>query len=165
MTTRSLEPLPIDPLLPRIAEAIEAHGAVIIVAPPGSGKTTRVPPYLLEHLGGRGRIILLEPRRLAARAAAARIASERGWRLGGRVGYQVRFERRMDRETRLEVVTEGILTRRLQSNPFLDGVDCVILDEFHERSLHADLALALLREVRATARPELRVAIMSATLD
>jgi ATP-dependent helicase HrpB len=127
-----------------------------------------VPPALLEGLtraGRKGRIVVLQPRRIAARAAAARIAFERGWTLGREVGYQVRFENRTSGETRIEVVTEGILTRRLQSNPFLEGTAAVILDEFHERSMHADLAIAILREVRTTVRDDLAVVVMSATLD
>ncbi|MBI4607107.1 MAG: ATP-dependent helicase HrpB [Planctomycetes bacterium] len=160
-----MQPLPIDPEVPRIVDLVRRHGALVLCAPPGSGKTTRVPPALLEGLGARGRVVVLQPRRIAARAAAARIASERGWTLGREVGYQVRFERRTSRETRLEIVTEGILTRRLQSDPFLEGVSCVVLDELHERSIHADLALAVLREVRAAARRDLVVVVMSATLD
>ncbi len=163
-----MQPLPIDPKLPEIVGAVRKHGRLVLVAPPGSGKTTRVPPALLEGLTGpgrRGRIVVLQPRRIAARAAAARIAAERGWTVGREVGYQVRFENRTGRETRLEIVTEGILTRRLQADPFLEGTSAVVLDEFHERSIHADLALAILREVRATARSDLAVVVMSATLD
>lgn len=142
------------------------HGALVLVSPPGSGKTTRVPPAILESgLAAKGRIVVLQPRRIAARAAAARIASEQGWTVGREVGYQVRFENRTSPETRLHIVTEGILTRILQGNPFLEGISAVVLDEFHERSLHADLALALLREIRKGARDDLRVAVMSATLD
>jgi ATP-dependent helicase HrpB len=159
-----MQPLPIDPHLPAIAAALGAAGALVLVAPPGAGKTTRVPPALLAA-EACGRLVLLQPRRIAARAAACRIAEERGWRLGGEVGYRVRFESRVGPATRIHVVTEGILIRQLQSNPFLEGVGTVILDEFHERSLAADLALALLAEVRATARPDLRLLVMSATLE
>ena len=163
-----MTPLPIDPMLPEILARVRDHRRLVLVAAPGAGKTTRVPPALLgagllppEHPD----LVLLQPRRVAARASAARIADEQGWALGGRVGYQIRFERRIGPETRLKVVTEGILNRQLVGDPFLDGVGAVILDEFHERSLHTDLALALLREVRDSVRPDLVVVVMSATLD
>jgi ATP-dependent helicase HrpB len=164
---RPLAPLPIDPHLARVADAVRGpHRAAVVVAPPGSGKTTRVPPALLAAgLPGSGRLLVLQPRRIAARAAAARIASERGWTLGREAGYQVRFENRSGPGTRIHVITEGILTRKLQADPTLEGVAGVILDEFHERSIHTDLAIALLREVRATIRPDLAVVVMSATLD
>ena len=160
--------LPIDPLLPEIIETLRSHRALVLVAPPGSGKTTRVPPALLdagllapEHPA----IVLLQPRRVAARAAAARIAEERGGELGGEVGYQIRFEKRIGPRTRLRVETEGVLNRQLVVDPFLEGVGAVILDEFHERSLHTDLAIALLKEVRETVRDDLVLVVMSATLD
>jgi ATP-dependent helicase HrpB len=160
------EPLPIDDVLPALLDALRAHGATVLVAPPGAGKTTRVPPAILDAgLAGDGRVVMLQPRRVAARAAAQRIAAERGTPVGAEVGYKIRFEDRTSEKTRLEILTEGLLTRRLQSDPFLEGVGCVVLDEFHERSLHADLALALLREVRRDARPDLRLVVMSATLD
>ena len=159
--------LPIDASLPRIMKALSERSAVVI-APPGSGKTTRVPPAILQagllsadHPG----VIVLQPRRVAARAAAARIAQEQGWALGEEVGYQVRFERRLSPKTRLRFLTEGILTRQLLDDPFLDSVGAVILDEFHERNLNSDLALALLREVRREVRPDLILVVMSATLD
>ena len=152
--------------MPRVVEGLREHGALVLVSPPGSGKTTRVPPAILESgLAERGRIAVLQPRRIAARAAAAWIASEQGWVVGREVGYQVRFENRTGPETRLQIVTEGILTRILQGNPFLEGISVVVLDEFHERSLHADLALALLREIHKGARSDLRILVMSATLD
>src|SRR5205085_8414454 len=110
-------------------------------------------------------VVLLQPRRVAARAAAARIAEENGWDLGRQVGYHIRFERRVSRETRLHVMTEGVLTRRLLDDPILEDVGCVILDEFHERSLHTDMAATLLREVRSTVRPDLMIVVMSATLE
>ncbi len=165
-----MQPLPIDPHLPDIARRLRERGVLVLVAPPGSGKTTRVPPALLETLPGSsaargGRVIVLQPRRIAARASAARIASERGWTVGREVGYQVRLESRKSQGTRLLVVTEGILTRMLQGDPLLDGVAAVVLDEFHERSIHADFALAALREVRAAVRPDLAVLVMSATMD
>jgi len=160
-----MQPLPIDPSLPEITSAVRGQRALVLVAPPGSGKTTRVPPALLDELDPSGKIVVLQPRRVAARAAAARMAEERGWTVGNEVGYQVRFERKTSRRTRIEVVTEGILTRRLQSDPFLEDVSVVILDEFHERSIHTDLALAILRELRMEVRPDLAVVVMSATLD
>jgi ATP-dependent helicase HrpB len=153
-------PLPIDVHIEPILARVRERGSAVIVAAPGAGKTTRVPPALAED----GPVILLQPRRLAARALARRIAGERSWTLGQEVGWQVRFERRYGRDTRLLVATEGILTARLQSDPLLTAFRTVVLDEFHERSLHGDLALALLREARE-ARPELRIVVMSATLD
>jgi ATP-dependent helicase HrpB len=148
-------------------EALRAR-SLVLLAPPGSGKTTRVPPGLLESglLPPDGpNVLVLEPRRIAARAAAARIAQERGWLLGEQVGYQVRFEKRFGPATRLRFLTEGILTRQLLGDPFLETVGAVILDEFHERNLNTDLALALVSEVRNQVRPELIVVVMSATLD
>ena len=161
-------PLPIDDALPALLRALGEARAAVLVAPPGSGKTTRVPPALLAvGLLDRSHpsLMLLQPRRVAARASAARIAAENGWRLGGEVGYQVRDDRRIGPETRLHVVTEGILTRRLLADPYLDGVGAVVLDEFHERSIHSDLALAMLREVKESVRPDLIILVMSATLD
>ena len=140
----------------------------MLVAPPGSGKTTRVPPAILRSgllSAEHPVVIVLQPRRVAARASAARIAEEQGWRLGEEVGYQVRFERRLTRKTRLRFLTEGILTRQLLADPFLETVGAVILDEFHERNLNGDLALALLRQVRQEVRPDLILVVMSATLD
>lgn len=157
-----MTPLPIDALLPELVATVCRERRLVLVAAPGAGKTTRLPPALAA--AGMKRVLVLQPRRVAARAAAARIAAEQGWQVGREVGYQVRFERRAGPETRIELLTEGILTRRLQSDPFLEGVDSVVLDEFHERSLHADLALALLAEVRES-RPELHLVVMSATLE
>lgn len=158
------DPLPIDPLLPDVVAAVRDHGLLLLAAPPGSGKTTRAPAALAQaDLGGE--IVVLEPRRLAARAAASRVAQELGCELGGFVGYQVRGDRRVSKQTRLSFVTEGVLVRRLVQDPFLDGVAAVVLDEFHERHLEGDLALSMLREVRETVRPELRLCVMSATLD
>lgn len=160
--------LPIDARLSDLVFQLSRHGSAVVVAPPGSGKTTRVPPAILRAgmlLPDHPRVLLLQPRRVAARAAAARIAAENGWTLGEEVGYQVRFERRESSRTRLLVATEGILTRRLLADPFLEGFGAVVLDEFHERSLHTDLALALLREVRETVREDLKLVVMSATLD
>lgn len=153
-------PLPIDPHLDRIAAVVRDAGRLVLVAPPGAGKTTRVPPRLLEE----GPVILLQPRRVAARALARRIAGEQGFTLGEEVGWQVRFERRFTARTRLLVATEGILTARLIADPLLLGFRTVVLDEFHERSLHGDVALALARQA-AAARGDLRLVVMSATLD
>jgi ATP-dependent helicase HrpB len=152
--------LPIDPHVPEIADAVRRHRAAVVVAEPGAGKTTRVPPALL----GLGKTILLQPRRVAARALAQRIATEQGAALGEGVGWQVRFERRFGARTRLLVATEGILTARLVADPLLSEFGVVVLDEFHERSLHADLALALAREAWR-ARDDLHLVVMSATLD
>src|SRR5205807_4864404 len=129
----------------------------------GAGKTTRVPAALLDITGGG--VLVLEPRRLAARLAARFVAAERGERVGESVGYQIRFEEVAGPRTRLRFLTEGVLTRRLLSDPRLEGVACVVLDEFHERHLQADLALALLRRLQQRERPELKIVAMSATLD
>jgi ATP-dependent helicase HrpB len=161
--TRQIAKLPIDDLLPAIRESLGRVPNLVIEAPPGAGKTTRVPPALLELL--RGQVLVLEPRRLAARLAARRVAHELGERPGETVGYQVRFEEVAGARTRLRFLTEGILTRRLISDPLLAGVDAVVLDEFHERHLETDLALALLRRLQRTKRPDLSIVVMSATLD
>lgn len=155
--------LPIEPALPALGRALRASGAAVLQAPPGAGKTTRVPLYLLEQDLCPGRIVMLEPRRVAARAAAERLAASLGEPLGQSVGFRIRGEAVAGR--RVEVVTEGILTRMLQSDPDLPGVGCVIFDEFHERALQADLGLALTLEARAALRPDLRLIVMSATLD
>src|SRR5580704_4948507 len=152
--------LPIDALLSQIVEALRHHKYLVIEAPPGAGKTTRVPPTLLNF----GEILVLEPRRIAARMAARRVASELGEHVGETVGYQVRFEDVSGPRTRLRFVTEGVLTRRLLSDPTLKGVNVVVLDEFHERHLDTDLALALLKHLQRT-RPDLQIIVMSATLD
>ncbi len=158
--------LPIEPIIPKIVAALRAGRSLVLQAPPGAGKTTRVPLALLgeDWLGG-GRIIMLEPRRLATRAAARRMASLRGESVGGTVGYRMRLDSRVGRDTRIEVVTDGILIRMLQDDPTLDGVGAVIFDEFHERGLDADLGLALCLETQRALRPELRLVVMSATLD
>ncbi|MGP0075479.1 MAG: ATP-dependent helicase HrpB [Bryobacteraceae bacterium] len=155
--------LPIDDLLPSIRESLGRTPNLVLEAPPGAGKTTRVPPALL-HLV-RGQVLVLEPRRLAARLAARRVAQELGEKLGETVGYQVRFEEVAGARTRLRFLTEGILTRRMISDPLLSGVDAVVLDEFHERHLETDLALALLRRLQRSKRPDLKIVVMSATLD
>jgi len=158
--------LPIEEALPRLRAALAAHDAVVLQAPPGAGKTTLAPLALLDEpwLGNRS-ILMLEPRRLAARAAAARMSHLRNEAIGETVGYRIRFDAKVSKATRIEVLTEGILTRRLQSDPGLDGVGLVIFDEFHERHLHADLALALTLDSRRHLRPDLKVLVMSATLD
>ncbi|MBI5582777.1 MAG: ATP-dependent helicase HrpB [Deltaproteobacteria bacterium] len=157
--------LPIDPILPALKEAVRAHPAVILKAPPGSGKTTRVPLALLEIFPPKGRIVLLEPRRLAAVGAARWMARGLGEKIGQTLGYSIRFDRRVTDQTRIEVVTEGILTRRLTADPALAGVALVIFDEFHERSLQADLNLAFCLDVQRNLREELKILVMSATLD
>jgi ATP-dependent helicase HrpB len=163
---RSLAPLPVDEALPRLADALRRRGNAVLRAPAGAGKTTRVPPALLDAgLAGAGQVVVLEPRRVAARAAARRIAEERGVRVGDDVGYVVRFDRKAGPRTRIVVVTDGVLLRRLQDDPFLESVGAVVFDEFHERSLAADLALAMCRRVQRDARPDLRIVAMSATID
>lgn len=160
------DPLPVDQVLPDLCDQLSQSPIVILEAQPGAGKTTRVPPALLSEPWLEGQsIVMLEPRRLAARAAAARMASERGETPGGTIGYRIRFDSKISARTRVEVVTEGILTRRLQHDPELSGVGLLIFDEFHERSLHTDLALALALDVQSSLRPDLRILIMSATLD
>jgi ATP-dependent helicase HrpB len=161
---KRLSELPIDGVLSEIVERARATGTLVLEAPPGAGKTTRVAPALLEA-GVAGKIVVLEPRRLAARLAARRMAEERGERVGETVGYEVRFERAISAATRIELVTEGILTRRLVADPELRGVGAVILDEFHERHLQGDVALALLAKLRKTSRRDLVLLAMSATLD
>src|SRR5262245_37918172 len=156
----SLEPLPIDACVPDICAQVDRHRALILSAAPGAGKSTRVPPAL----AAAGPVILLQPRRVAARAVATRIAQEQGWTIGREVGWQIRFERRFSVDTRLLVVTEGILTERLQQDPLLSDFVTIVLDEFHERSVHADLGLALARQAWL-ARSDLRIVVMSATLD
>lgn len=157
--------LPIDAALDEVLSALSRSGHAVLQAPPGAGKTTRVPLALLHANLVKGRILMLEPRRLAARAAAARMAETLGERCGQRVGYRIRGEARISDKTRIEVVTEGILTRMIQSDPDLPGVGAVIFDEFHERSLHADLGLALALEARDALRDDLVLLVMSATLD
>ena len=159
-------PLPIDEVLPELIAALRQGSAAVLIAPTGAGKTTRVPPALLASgIVGDQQIVMLEPRRIAARAAARRMAEESGWTLGREVGYQVRFERKAGPETRILVVTEGILVQRLQADPFLEGVGAVIFDELHERGLQTDLSLAMARRVQREVRPDLKLVAMSATLD
>ena len=155
--------LPIDAALPALLAAMAARGMAVLQAPPGAGKTTRVPLALLP--GVTGRLVMLEPRRLAARAAAERMAETLGEAVGQTVGYRIRGEAKVSGATRIEVVTEGILTRMIQSDPELRGIGCLVFDEFHERSLNADLGLALALEIRAALREDLQLVVMSATLD
>jgi ATP-dependent helicase HrpB len=157
-------PLPVDAVLDDVAAGLRACGRVVLEAPPGAGKTTRVPLALLAD-GLEGRLVLLEPRRVAARAAAQRLAGSLGEAVGGTVGLTTRDERRTSRDTRIEVVTEGVLLRRLQRDPLLEGTGTLFFDEFHERNLESDLALAFALETRATVRDDLRVLVASATLD
>lgn len=153
-------PLPVDRYVKEIVAHVRNERFAVVVAPPGSGKTTRIPPALTAI----GRTMLLQPRRVAARTLARRMASELGWTIGEEIGWQIRFERRFSSKTRLLVATEGILTARLQSDPLLTDFRVVVLDEFHERSIHADLALALVKEA-ARSRSDLAIVVMSATLD
>ncbi|MGO4211051.1 helicase-related protein, partial [Terriglobus sp. YAF25] len=155
--------LPVDLILPEVVQHLLATPSLVIEAAPGAGKTTRVPPALLKILPGE--VIVLEPRRIAARMAARRVAQEMGEQVGETVGYQVRFEEVSGPRTRLRFVTEGVLTRRLLSDTMLKGVSAVVLDEFHERHLDGDLALGLLRRLQVTTRPDLKIIVMSATLD
>jgi ATP-dependent helicase HrpB len=160
--------LPIDAHLPEIVRRLEEAKSLVIVAEPGAGKTTRVPPAILRSRilsADHPNLVMLQPRRVAARAAAQRIAEENSWEVGGEVGYQIRFEKRIGKNTRLRVLTEGVLTRQMLDDPFLEGVGAVVLDEFHERSLHIDLAIAMLREMQQTVRPDLLLIVMSATLE
>jgi ATP-dependent helicase HrpB len=157
--------LPIDAHLPAIVASLEAKRSLVLVAEPGAGKTTRVPRALLDAgFAKQGEILVLQPRRIAARMAARFVAKELGEDVGGTIGYQVRFEEAVSKRTRVRFVTEGILTRRLVQDPTLQGVCAVVLDEFHERHIHADVGLALLRKAQASTRPDLRIVVMSATL-
>jgi ATP-dependent helicase HrpB len=158
--------LPIETAIPPLRQALRASSGAVLQAPPGAGKTTRVPVALLDEpwLAGR-KIVMLEPRRIAARAAARYMSASRGEQVGGTIGFRVRFETRVGPRTRIEVVTEGVLTRMLQSDAALESVGLVIFDEFHERNLHADLGLALALQSQTLLRPDLRLLVMSATLD
>src|SRR5579875_1622464 len=158
--------LPIGAALPALKAALERSGAAVLEAPPGAGKTTLVPLALLDAAWLKEqKIVMLEPRRLAARAAARRMAQMLGEEVGATVGFRTRLETRVSKATRIEVITEGILARMLTSDPSLEGVGIVIFDEYHERSLDADLGLALTLETRRYLREELRLLVMSATLD
>lgn len=157
---------PISPLLPQIQQQLAVQPRLVLEAPPGAGKTTQVPLALLDAPWLQGRkIILLEPRRVAARSAALFMARQLGEEVGGTVGYRIRFENKVSARTRIEVVTEGILTRMLQDDPMLETVGAILFDEFHERHLSGDLGLALALDVQAQLRDDLRLVVMSATLD
>ncbi|MBR0709162.1 ATP-dependent helicase HrpB [Bradyrhizobium liaoningense] len=159
-------PLPIDAVLDDLSRTLDQHNAAVLVAPPGAGKTTRVPLALLDAPWAKGKkIIVLEPRRIAARASADRMAKSLGERAGETVGYRVRFGSKISRATRIEVVTEGIFTRQILDDPELSGVAAILFDEFHERSLDADMGLALARDAQTGLREDLRILVMSATLD
>ena len=159
------EKLPIEDVVPKLMQALKSHKRAVLQAPPGAGKTTHVPLAILQAGLCPGRILMLEPRRLAARAAAERMAKTLGEKLGERVGYSMRGESKTGPKTRVEVVTEGILTRMIQSNPELTGIDAIIFDEFHERSINADLGLALCLEIAEALRNDLTLLVMSATVD
>ena len=166
MTMAELPELPVTAVLPALTEALDGNSSAVLVAPPGAGKTTLVPLALLDAAWlGSGRIVLLEPRRLAARAAARRMASLLGEEPGGTVGYAMRMENRVSARTRIMVVTEGVLARMILDDPELAGISAVIFDEFHERSLDGDFGLALALDVQSALRPDLRLLVMSATLD
>ena len=166
MTNPFRDSLPVDEVLPRLREALVSGRSAVLVAPPGAGKTTRVPLALLNEPWVNGRkILVLEPRRLAARAAAARMAWHLGEAAGETVGFRVRFGSKISRKTRIEVVTEGVFTRLALEDPELKGIAAVLFDEFHERSLDADLGLALALDAREGLREDLRILAMSATLD
>jgi ATP-dependent helicase HrpB len=161
-----VQPLPIDPLLPEIVATLRGGNRLVLRAPPGAGKTTRVPAALLDAgLAADKHVLVLEPRRIAARAAADFVARERGGGVGGEVGYRVRFEQRGGAATRLWFLTEGVLGRQLASDPFLEDAGVVVLDEFHERHLQSDVALAVVRELQESVRPDLKLVVMSATLE
>ncbi|MEM6387302.1 MAG: ATP-dependent helicase HrpB [Pseudomonadota bacterium] len=160
-----MKPLPITDALPELIDTLRRDGRAVLQAPPGAGKTTLVPLAMLRAGLTTGRIIMLEPRRIATRAAASRMAETLGEKLGHTVGYRIRGESKIGTDTKIEVVTEGILTRMIQSDPSLDGIGALIFDEFHERSLNADLGLALALECRGALRPDLILLVMSATLD
>lgn len=152
-------------MLPQVIAALRESPCAVLRAPPGAGKTTRVPPALLDAgLAQGGKILVLQPRRVAARATAARMASEQGTRLGDEIGYQVRFDSRTGPRTKIEVITEGILLRMLHQQPFLEGIAAVLFDEFHERSLSSDLALGMVRQIQQSVRTDLKILVMSATL-
>jgi ATP-dependent helicase HrpB len=158
-------PLPIHEILPALCAALRHAPCAVLEAPPGAGKTTQVPLALMDEPWATGRLIMLEPRRLAARAAARRMAGLLGETAGQRIGFRTRGETRISAQTRIEVVTEGVLTRMIQRDPALEGVSAVIFDEVHERNLNADLGLALIRDIQGALRPDLRLLAMSATLD
>ena len=155
------DPLPVDRVLPDVVRALERAGACVLVAPTGAGKTTRLPGFLEDS--GLGPVVVLEPRRLAARAAAARVAHELGTNVGDLVGYQVRGDATVSRRTRIRFVTEGVLLRQMLGDPRLRGTSVLVFDEFHERHLYGDITLARALELQERERPDLKVVVMSAT--
>src|SRR5690554_2529160 len=156
--------LPIDVILPDLKHTLEHNSTALLQAPPGAGKTTRVPLALLDAPWREGKkILMLEPRRLAARSAARYMAQQLGEKAGQTVGYRTKLDSQISAATQIEVVTEGILTRLIQNDPMLEDYAAVLFDEFHERSLHADLGLALVREWQQALREDLRILVMSAT--
>lgn len=164
-SAEALKTLPAAAIAPKVNESLLSNPNLVITAPPGAGKSTLLPLTIHEAFGHEGKVLMLEPRRLAARQIAERMAEMSGEAVGQTVGYRVRHEAKVSRQTRIEVITEGILTRMLVDDPTLDGVAVVIFDEFHERSIHSDVALALTREAQQVIRPDLRIVIMSATID
>src|SRR5882757_9135735 len=161
----TLTSLPIDDALPALTAALRIRNVAVLVAPPGAGKTTRVPLVLKDEPWATGKILVLEPRRIAARAAADRMASTLSERVGDTVGLRVRFGSKVSAKTRIEVVTEGVFTRLILDDPELKGIAAVLFDEFHERSLDADLGLALARDAQQGLREDLKILVMSATID
>ena len=160
-----VESMPIVEVLPDILSALQAHSRLVLEAPPGAGKTTQVPIALLQApWRGDKKILMLEPRRVAARAAASFMAKQLGETVGETVGYRIRFENKISAKTKIEVVTEGILTRMIQDDPSLENVAAILFDEFHERHLSADLGLALALDIQQSLREDLRIMLMSATL-
>ena len=163
---RNAASLPTTEIAADVNKALTANGCVVLTAPPGAGKSTLLPLTIMAgFLPSDGKILMLEPRRLAARQVAERMADMLSEHTGGSVGYRVRFENRVSESTRIEVITEGILTRMLIADPLLEGVSVVIFDEFHERSINSDLAFALTRRCQQRLRPDLKIVIMSATID
>lgn len=162
----SLQELPVDQLIPQVMQQLAVHGSLVLRAATGAGKTTRIPPAVAAAAQPpHTKVILLEPRRVAAKAAASRMAAERGERPGESIGYRVRFDEQCSADTKIVAVTEGILLRQMQTDPYLEGINTVILDEFHERRLDSDLCLAMLTRIRQTVRPDLQLVVMSATMD
>ena len=156
--------LPVGTIAGKVNSLLTEHSRIVVTAPPGAGKSTLLPLTILDSITD-GKVIVLEPRRIAACGIAERMASMIGERVGETVGYHVRFDTKVSRNTRIEVVTEGILTRMIVDDSTLDGISAVIFDEFHERSLASDVALALVREVQQLLRPDLKIVVMSATID